>query len=228
LRALGEGAGRWPVLIRDVNDDHYPFEDKYPDFDKNPRWKRFEARLIHAHGLVVRHRHWYAYMDLDKKEFDFTEQVSLVSPTIGIDDINNDDWKARQKEREISDAVEDFWDHLPNRNKAEYCKNAILKFEDMLVIDDKGISPDKCPHIFADFRGDKGPFSGSSEFFEVRRGYSDPDRIPLRDFKRIKVFPEQFAAATIGTVHAEGVPASVMPGIARVFGAAPVAIKSRP
>jgi hypothetical protein len=203
LRAFGDGAGRWPVLLRDANDDNYPFEDKYADFDKNPRWKRFEARRLHPHGLIVRQRQWYAYVDIEKMEFDFTERVSLVTPSIGIDDINNGDWEVRQREREVRDAVEDFWDHLPNQTKAEYCRNAVLKFEDMLVIDEKGIAPDKCPHIFADFGSGKGPFSSSFEFFEVRRGYGAPEKIPLQGFKRIKVFPDKFAAPTIGTVHAE-------------------------
>jgi hypothetical protein len=201
LRVFGEGTGHWPMLLRDANDDHYPFEYEYPDFETNPRWKRFEARRIHPRGLIVRRRHWYAYMDVDKKEFDLTEKVSLLQPQIDIGDI---DRHARQNDREVRDAVEDFWDHLPNRNKAEYRENSLIKFDDMLVIDEKGVAPDKCPHIFVDFGG-KGPFSGSSEFFEVRRGYADPEQIPLKDFKRIKVFPEEFAAPTIGTVHADGV-----------------------
>jgi hypothetical protein len=52
--------------------------------------------------------------------------------------------------------------------------------------------------------GGKGPFSGSHEFLEVRRGYGDPEQIPLQDFKRMKVFPDEFAAPAIGTVHAVG------------------------
>ena len=32
LRILGEGGGRWPVLIRDVNDDHYPFKGSVSGF----------------------------------------------------------------------------------------------------------------------------------------------------------------------------------------------------
>ncbi|KRR14930.1 hypothetical protein CQ12_32345 [Bradyrhizobium jicamae] len=201
LRIMGEGKGHWPVLLRDTNDEHYPFEEQYPDFNKNPRWKRFEARRIHPQGLIVRHQHWYAYLDVDKKEFDFTVKVSLIQPH----HVDDDDWTARQKEGELRDAIEDFWDHLPNRNKAEYCKNSLVRFEDMLVIDEKGITPDRCPHIFVDFQNHKGPFSGSHDFLEVRHGYSEPERISLKEFKRIKVFPEEFSTPTIGTVHVDGV-----------------------
>ena len=101
--------------------------------------------------------------------------------------------------------MKDFWDHLPNRNRAEFATNALVKFEDMLVIDDKGIQPNNCPHIFADFSSGKGPFTGVSEFLEIRHGYGDPERIMLDDFKRVKTFPETFASPTIGTIHAEGV-----------------------
>jgi hypothetical protein len=75
----------------------------------------------------------------------------------------------------------------------------------MLVIDEKGISPDKYPHIFIDFQGSKGPFTGFFEFFEVRRGYGDPEIIPLKGFNRVKSFPESFPTPAIGTVHADGV-----------------------
>jgi hypothetical protein len=74
----------------------------------------------------------------------------------------------------------------------------------MLVIDDKGIGPNKCPHIFVDFSGGKGPFTSFSDFLEVRRGYGDPEKIMLDGFKRVKMFPETFASPTIGTIHAEG------------------------
>jgi hypothetical protein len=73
----------------------------------------------------------------------------------------------------------------------------------MLVIDDKGIGPNKCPHIFVDFNGN-GPFAGFRDFLEVRRGYGDPETILLDGFERIKVFPETFASPIIGTIHAEG------------------------
>jgi hypothetical protein len=201
LRILGEGAGHWPVLLRDANDEHYPFEGQYPDFDKNPRWKQFEALRIHPHGLVVRQRKYFAYLDLDHKKFDFSEKASLIMLHRGFD---ADDREDQRQERDARELVEDFWDHLPNSNKAEYCKNALVKFEDMLVIDEKGISPDKYPHIFVDFQGIKGPFSGSFEFLEVRRGYGDPEKIYINDFERVKIFPESFPPPPIGTVYPEG------------------------
>jgi hypothetical protein len=202
LRTFKSEAGHWPVLLRDANDEHYPFEDRYPDFAKTPRWKKYEARRIHPHGLVVRDSQWYAYIDIDNKEFDYTDKFSLIPQQYRFDD---DDWEARKNETELSNAVEHFWDHFPNRCKAEFCRNGLVKFEDMLVIDDKGIGPDQCPHIFVEFKGSAGPFTDSSEFFEVRRGYSDPERIWPQDFKRIKVFPETFARPTVGIVHGEGV-----------------------
>lgn len=77
LRVLGAETGHWPVLLRDINDEHYPFEREYLDFEKNPRWRQYEARLLHPQGLVVRQRNWYAWTNVDKKEFDFTELISL-------------------------------------------------------------------------------------------------------------------------------------------------------
>jgi hypothetical protein len=201
LRILGEGTGYWPVLLRDSNDEHYPYESRYPDFDKNPRWKQFEAMQIHAHGLIVRQRKHFAYLDLENKKFDFSEKASLIARH---QELGAGDREDLQKERDARERVEDFWDHLPNRNKAEYCRNGLVKFEDMLVIDEKGITPDKYPHIFVDFQSGKGPFSGFYEFLEVRRGYGEPETIPVKGLERVKIFPENFPAPTIGTVYPEG------------------------
>jgi len=65
------------------------------------------------------------------------------------------------------------------------------------VIDDKGDSQFKFPHIYVDFQGKKGPFLG---FFEYL-GISEHHREYLDELKRIKFFPSRFGAPRIGIFH---------------------------
>src|SRR5258708_3775018 len=48
------------VLIRDVNDVHYPFQSEYQDFDKNPRWIERTVARHHPNGLLIRSREFFA------------------------------------------------------------------------------------------------------------------------------------------------------------------------
>ncbi|MGX1317748.1 hypothetical protein AB7M17_001201 [Bradyrhizobium sp. USDA 377] len=82
FRVLGEEVRHSSVLLRDADDEHYPFKSHYKDFDKRPRWKEFEAIHYHPHGLVLKAVERFAYIDLEKKEYDYAEAASLISRDI--------------------------------------------------------------------------------------------------------------------------------------------------
>lgn len=197
FRVLGEQIGHSPVLLRDANDEHYPYESGYKDFDKYPRWKEFEAAEYHAHGLVAKIAKRFAYIDRDKKEFDYTEHASMIFR-------QSDPDEERREKQDARELVEDYWDYLPNRHKAHFWEDGLVRFDEMLVIDDKGIEPHKFPHTFAEFKGDKGPFAGLFRYLEVSRGYGEPQTFDIRDWKRVKIFPTTFPEPSVGTIHREG------------------------
>jgi hypothetical protein len=197
FRALGTELGHVPVLIRDANDEEYPFKEDIKDFDVRPRWRECPAISYHPHGLIVKTREYFAYVDQEKKEFDFTEAVSLLMLRGDEEQPDRRDWHER---REV---IEDFWTHLPHRNKCYFVAERLLRYDDMLVIDDQGIAPHKFTHIFVDTEGKDGPFSAGWEFAESRRGVAHR-QIDLRDYRRKKIFPETFAAPVVGTVCPEG------------------------
>src|SRR6267142_2243921 len=197
FRVLGEQIGHSPVLLRDANDEHYPYKSNYKDFDKYPRWKEFEAAEYHARGLVAKIAKRFAYIDRDKKEFDYTKHASLIFR-------QSDPDEERREQQDARELVEDYWDYLPNRHKAHFCEDGLVRFDEMLVIDDKGIEPHKFPHIFAEFKGDKGPFAGLFRYLEVSRGYGEPQTFNITDWKRVKIFPATFPEPSTGTIHQEG------------------------
>ena len=193
FRALGED---WrinrDVFLRDLADTHYPVKKRYADFEKRPRWKCYTAKEYSTRGIVVEVRRFFAYVDLEKQEYDFTQAVSLVfRPSMNVD---------RQREQQAKvDLARGVYDFFPRANQATFCVDGFLEFSNILIMDEKGDVLQKEPHLFVEFQGDNGPISGFSDFFEI-----DGERLALPDeFKRISVFPEKFEKPKIGTVHAE-------------------------
>jgi hypothetical protein len=153
-------SGHQSVLARDAKDDNYPYKQEYKDFKDRPRWREYIASEYHPLGLIVNvHRH-FAYIDLAKKEFDFAPAVSLIFR-------ESDSDKEGKAQNDIRRRVEDFWEHLPRQNQATFCRDGLIRYDEMLVIDDKGDVSHKFPHLFVDFKGPSGPFAGFYEHVEA-------------------------------------------------------------
>jgi hypothetical protein len=75
----------------------------------------------------------------------------------------------------------------------------LIKFEDIAVIDDKGDSEFKFPHIFVDFRERTGPLFGVYQYLRINEHRHES----LDELKRIAHFPSKFDAPRFGTVHSK-------------------------
>lgn len=189
-RVLGETPSfRQPVLLRDSKDTKYPYETNYKDFKDRPRWREYNVVEYHPLGLLVRLREHFAYIDTEKKEYDYTEGVSLIYR-------ESDTEEDKNKQQRAKDKVEDYWEHLPRRNQAKFFGNGLIRYDEMLVIDDKGDTWYKFPHIFVEFDGLAGPIAGSLEFAKV-----GDTTIWLKGYKRVKKFPPSFPIPKIGKIH---------------------------
>ncbi len=195
MRVLGDNPSHSWILARDSKDRHYPYEFEYADFDEKPRWKDFEVVELHPRGVIVLVKRCYAYVDEEKKIFDLAEPpMVLRNPHDRIHDTAGD-----REEREKLDLVRDYWERLPQKNQAMFYLNGIIRYEDMLVIDDKGDSWNEVPHIFVDFV-DGSPVSGALKYLEKGQRH-----IGLDDFSLEAVFPKSFPKPKFGMIHdAEG------------------------
>lgn len=189
-RILGETIGHHQsVLLRDSKDTKYPYKGEYKDFKNLPRWSEYIAAEYDPLGLVVHVTKRFAYIDTEKREYDFSRAVSVINR-------ESDSQEDKEKQRKERDKVEDFWEHLPRQNKGMFVYDGLVRYDEMLVIDDKGDGWHKFPHIFVDFDGPGGPFAGSFEYMEVG------DSIKLLDgYKRVKKFPDSFPSPKIGKIH---------------------------
>jgi Restriction endonuclease len=155
-RIFGDDVSFKTVLLRDANDDKYPDSDEYSDFKERPRWKEYPAVRHHPLGLIVNVVEYFAYVDPKKKEFDFSKQVSVTRR-------QGDSDEDRRAHQEIEARVEDFWEHLARRNQAMLCCDGLVRYDEMLVIDEKGDDVHKFPHIFVGVRGIKRTFRWFSQ-----------------------------------------------------------------
>jgi hypothetical protein len=189
LSILGNGKTmHHPILVRDIKDDNYPYEDAYPDFATYPRWKTYTAVEQHPTGLIFEEFEYYAYIDTIKKEYDFTGFVNLQEQPTDDDE----EYQQRYKKKEL---VLDFFHSLPNARHSYYLSYALIGYKAIILVDAKGDNWNERPHVFVDFI--KGsPFSRSRQVIKLRN-----EDIDLEGYKRINIFPKDFTKQGKGHYH---------------------------
>jgi hypothetical protein len=180
-----------PILLRDLKDTHYPYKGEYKDFETRPRWCVRGAIDLDPRGLVFSLHEHFAYWDEGKGEWDATETLNLARRH------EEDDHERLRSNRQQREFIEGFWDFFPHANRVRFVRNGLVRFEDMVVIDEKGDSEFQFPHIFVDFHSEKGPFVGVHEYLRIH----EHRHVATRDLKRIKRFPASFDRPRIGTIH---------------------------
>ena len=191
LRILGDDPHHQSVLLRDLKDTSYPYEDDYKDFDKRPRWKEYSTVGFHPLGLIVSIGRYYAYIDKTKGEWDFTKAVNNVMPA------HNSERRRNVDEEELRNSVKGFWELLLRAKKATFVNNGLIRFDSMAFVDDKGDNEYKFPHLFVDFHSERGPFSGTFQHLELNPHHYES----LEGLKRATIFPKTFPKPSFGTVY---------------------------
>ncbi len=191
FRTVGEGHQfHQSILIRDLKDTNYPYKSKYDDFKTNPRWKKYVAYNHHSLGLWCHGHEYFAYVDTEKKEWDFTKEVDIVYHQREDDD-------ERKKASEKRNLVKDVWDFFPRKNQGYFVIDFLIKYADIAIIDDKGDINYNFPHIYADFVHNIGPFAGYVNILEINNKKIDL----TEDYKRINVFPKKFKKEKFGKIY---------------------------
>lgn len=203
LRILTDGEqtqkAHKPILIRDVNDENYPHKKNYKDFKDNPRWQEHIAFGYIPNGLLIHKRKYYAYIDSQKKEYDFTESVDLINRKKEMD-LLSDDFKKNKERQELISKIEYFWNHFPRKNKAKLCVEVSVPFENILIIDEKGDILYDMPHLFVEFNHGNKPFDYAWPILESEDNKISAN-LDREKYKRIKIFPDKFPKIERGKIH---------------------------
>lgn len=193
IRILGEPSGSFlkPVLIRDIDDEAYPHEEDVADFATFPKWQEHLVIRMQAQGLVIKAHEHYAYVNHKTKEYDVIEAVDLVNRqhSHSLSQPGADDWQFRKRARS-------FFELLPQRHRALFSVLGLVRFDNLLLVDEKGDSEHEIPHLYLDMElghGVKeryGPFNGKALLLKPESG-KDFD-VRKEGYKRCKYFPEVF------------------------------------
>jgi hypothetical protein len=177
-------------LARDFKDVHYPYKNKYNNFNTAPRWKEYTAVEFHRLGLIANVAEHFAFVNCKTKSWDFVPALNLIHQQSEDDDVG-------ERYFDRVKTIRNFWRYLPRANQATLIRRAIIFFEDILVIDEKGDSEYCFPHIFVDFRAQSGPFRGRLDWLEVEKREIFLDE----DYKREKIFPDVLPSYSRGTIY---------------------------
>jgi hypothetical protein len=191
-RVLGDDPSHQSVLLRHLQDTHYPYEDKYQDFDRRPRWKEYSVIEFHPLGLIVSVARHYAYLDKAQAKWDFTKAVNNILP---MQDRHRGKHDAEKEE--LGNAAKGFWEQLPRANRVTFVSNGFIRFDSIALIDDKGDTEYECPHLFVDFHHEHGPLSGRYEYLELNEHRHES----LDGLKRVKIFPDEFPKPSFGKIY---------------------------
>jgi hypothetical protein len=180
------------VMIRDPNDEHYPYVGDRTAFAKAPRWGYFEfIKQEPADHLMFVMFKRYAYANWTTGEWDFLSgslQRSIVSQNAvyGMEEESQRD--------EQQDIFEAYWElKVPEENRALLNQYRTIHYDRVLAVDELGDTHNAGPHLLVDYiNGD--PFDAGVYATITGFGFAStsaaiypegPD-----DPKRVTVFPD--------------------------------------
>jgi hypothetical protein len=181
------------VLIRDIDDEHYPYSERVSDFKKSPAWKKYFF-VGHEHdGIQILIRRFFAYRDVDYAPdgvpklmaWDFTDKTNMKP---------NDQWNDNPKESDDHQRVYSFWEKLDETKKAHFEVVGLIKYENIVDIDPEGDIYANCPHLYVRKVSEKS-FCESQVFYKLAASnrWGQDMFLPVdADKLRIKVFPDEF------------------------------------
>ena len=178
------------VLIRDPNDEEYPFIYEPDLFVKNPKWRYWE---FHGHEppdhVAFITKKLFAYMDWETGEWDILESWNDATPP-SQPELAGLDWGAWDRDG-MSEVCRAYWSlHVPPEKQAHAVRASAIPYDRILLVDELGDSSNEGPHLLVDYMNGEPPFPKcyqwmQSEQFPDKR-LDEPDLA-----KRISIFPKE-------------------------------------
>jgi len=150
------------VLIRNIEDLHYPFESKIEAFDSEnfPDWHTGELYGFYHAGVMVRtfvHRGWVKSDGV----WDVSEQLRQRCG----EQIMHYSLRQTRSEQEVeaklrrAEAEDRLYSNVPDAEKSKIIISRCLPFSSILEVDPWGAPPFAGPHLFCQFDGNEwGPY----------------------------------------------------------------------
>ena len=150
MRHLGEG---WRdhkiVLLRDPAADGYPYIN--PNSDARTRnWHVVEFTGHHLDCIRLKWRSFYAYLSTDGKHWDYAN----VYDDRGMARFNDPWLSDAEVDRlaQLRERVTNFWHEIPQSEQARFEIECLIKYDDIIEIDEKGDDIARFPHVFVSLK----------------------------------------------------------------------------
>lgn len=129
------------VLVRDIEDNAYPYHEKGDD---QFRWWVFQRPTLTFRGLQCTIRRHFAFIDDDQVHWDYANAIDdnrLSS--------HEDPWRGRSKgNREDRHELYTFWSDIPKQNQAWLEVIGVIELDDILEVDEVGDELTDHPHVY--------------------------------------------------------------------------------
>lgn len=142
------------LLLRSPEAVHYPYTGDLASFKKGPLWMVWPYRGMAYEGLKFCVERYFAYLSEDGRSWD---AAMAVNDARGHS--HEDPWLGKDHQDEKRQTILEFWDKIPETNRAWLEVTGLVPFESILDIDDLGDEFVQAPHVYVPFAaGRRGPF----------------------------------------------------------------------
>lgn len=190
VKELGaiQGTHGRPVLIRDPQEEDYPWVGSVKEFVRAPKWRYWE---FHSHEppdhVQFVTRRFLAFVNWETGEWDFTKEYndahSTYPPVHGLD---HTDWDPDEKAL----ICRAYWElHVPEQNRAYAVEVGIIEYDRILLCDELGDHYNPGPHLLVDYV-DSRPFKGFGRWIESAAADSSRRLWTPEEVKRLSFFPK--------------------------------------
>lgn len=139
------------LLLRDASDENYPSAPE--DHWKKPKWLSAQFHEFHARGLIFQINRYFAHLSSEPLQWD---------AALSLDDAPNhsDYWSKKGDRFEARGKIFEFWNTLPEENRAWLDVLALVPYDSIIAIDELGDNYHREPHLYVEFDQTLGPFAG--------------------------------------------------------------------
>jgi hypothetical protein len=192
-RMLKERSGA-SLLLRSPDATNYPKMGDLAEFKKSPPWVVWPYRGMSHEGLQFCVQRFFAYIADDGESWDAAMAVNDARGHV-----QDDPWMGAETYGEKRNAIFDFWDKLPEANKAWLEVVGLVPFDNIIDIDDLGDEYVEAPHVYTIFTpGKRGPFKNFfAEVTTISRWGARSAHPYDESDHRIEFFPADLRAKSV-------------------------------
>jgi hypothetical protein len=171
------GRGHTSIFVRDIEDSTYPYKDKISGSSQTFPWREYIVDSLHPRGVIVELFRTYGLFDVARREFDFAEGVNLVR-TESENSHHDPEWFERRERAQYQ------WEHLPSHWQAMFHRHGLIRYSDIVLVDEKGDSLHEMPHLYVTADPNRGLVPQSYAFMSMDNSF-----ILLDGFERVVRWP---------------------------------------